>query len=249
MEAPDFGSLVDKYQAFRTGYPPELFARVLAASPAWRPRVLDVAAGTGLSAEGLLPQASLLAGVDIAAPMLRAAPLPHKALARAEALPFRDAAFDLLTCAQAYHWLDPRPALGEFHRVLRPGGAAAVWWKYDAADDPTAMLADEVVQRILGRADVHTPLARGGALPGVVESPFGGWEEQRLDHHVKHTAASYLGYHASREVLRRSAGPQRERVLRELGEALRARHGEAPFEVRMLVRLCLLRKGPKGSRP
>lgn len=245
---PDFGSLVDKYQAFRSGYPPELFARVLAAAPPGPLRVLDVAAGTGLSAEGLRGRAALLAGVDIARPMLRAAPLPHRALARAEALPFRGGAFDLLACAQAFHWLEPLAALREFHRVLRPGGAAAVWWKYDAADDPTAMLADEVVQRLLGRADVHTPLARGGALPGVAESPFGTWEEQRFHHQARHTSASYVGYHASREILRRSAGPERERVLAELEEALRARHGQAAFEVRQVVRLCLLRRGPSAGK-
>lgn len=247
---PDFGSLVGPYQAFRTGYPQVLFTRLLAAAPPGPLRVLDVATGTGLSVEGLVPRAARLVGVDIAAPMLRQAPVPHRALARAEALPFRAGAFDLVTCAQAFHWMDPPAALAEFHRVLAPGGLLAVWWKYDAADDPAAMLADGIVQRILGRADVHTPLARGGELPGVAASPFGGWEEQRFHHSVRHTVDSYVGYHGSREILRRSAGAQRGAVLAELERALRARHGQAPFEVRMLDRLCLLRKErPKGSSP
>lgn len=239
---PDFGSLVGAYASFRSGYPPELFARVLAAAPPGPLRVLDVATGTGLSAEGLAPRAARLVGVDLAAAMLRRAPLPHRALARAEALPFRAGAFDLLTCAQAFHWMDHPAALREFHRVLAPGGLAAVWWKYDAADDPAAVLADAIVRRTLGRADVHTPLARGGDLPGVAASPFGAWEEQRFHHAVRHTVASYVGYHASREILRRSAGAQRGAVLAALEQALRERHGEGAFEVRMLDRLCLLRK-------
>jgi len=41
----------------------------------------------------------------------------------AEALPYDDASFDVLLCTQALEHLDePWTAVGEFHRVLRPGG-------------------------------------------------------------------------------------------------------------------------------
>lgn len=42
-------------------------------------------------------------------------------------LPFPDASFDLLVCIQAFHYMaDPKQAVAEFARVLRPGGTAIV---------------------------------------------------------------------------------------------------------------------------
>jgi ubiquinone/menaquinone biosynthesis C-methylase UbiE len=43
--------------------------------------------------------------------------------ADAEALPFDDASFDLVTCRLAFHHFpNPRQAIAEFARVLKPGG-------------------------------------------------------------------------------------------------------------------------------
>jgi SAM-dependent methyltransferase len=49
-------------------------------------------------------------------------------LADGNALPFRDGVFDLVTYAQAWHWLNPATSITEAVRVLRPGGAVAGWW-------------------------------------------------------------------------------------------------------------------------
>ncbi|MDT0323274.1 class I SAM-dependent methyltransferase [Streptomyces millisiae] len=56
--------------------------------------------------------------------------LPAVRLVRADgnALPFTAGAFDLVTYAQAFHWTDPTRAVPEARRVLRPGGALALWW-------------------------------------------------------------------------------------------------------------------------
>lgn len=239
---PDFDSLVQAYGRFRTGYPPELFARVLAAAPPGPLRVLDLAAGTGLGAEGLAPRASRLVACDIAPGMLARNPAADRVLGKAEQLPFRDAAFDLVACAQAFHWMEPRAAFREVHRVLRAPGLAAIWWKYEAAEDPVAQLGDALVTRALGRAAPHTDMARGKVLPGIADSPFREAEEVALRHPVRFTADSYVGYQASRENLRRAAGPERPAILEALRRALRARHGDAPFDVAYADRLCLLRK-------
>jgi SAM-dependent methyltransferase len=49
-------------------------------------------------------------------------------LADANALPFADHSFDLVTFAQSWHWVDLDRAPAEVTRVLRPTGALAVWW-------------------------------------------------------------------------------------------------------------------------
>ncbi|HEY7648457.1 MAG TPA: class I SAM-dependent methyltransferase [Methylomirabilota bacterium] len=92
-------------------------------------RVLDVATGTGLVARGalgVLGEPHCVVGVDPSRGMLREA---RKALAgplvqgRAEALPFRDGLFDMLSMGFALrHVPDLEVAFDEYRRVLKPGG-------------------------------------------------------------------------------------------------------------------------------
>ncbi len=93
-------------------------------------RLLDVATGTGLLARGaarIVGKSGLVIGVDPSRGMLQEAQkaLPSSPLVqgRAEALPFRDAAFDMLTmCFALRHVPDLDVAFREYWRVLKPGG-------------------------------------------------------------------------------------------------------------------------------
>ena len=115
-------------------------ARALALAGQAAPRatrILDVGCGTGRLLADLAGSAgpgaaawrsARLAGVDLARGMCAAAraaaPGAAIAAADAEALPFRDGAFDLLLSTSAFQWLGHLgPALGQCARVLAPGGA------------------------------------------------------------------------------------------------------------------------------
>ncbi len=60
---------------------------------------------------------------------MRAEPLSgiEYRVARADASGLPDQSVDLVTVAQALHWLEPEPFFIEAKRVLAPGGAIAVW--------------------------------------------------------------------------------------------------------------------------
>ncbi len=119
--------LVARYDAYR----PRVHGRVideLASSfpDRRRNRVLDVACGTGHSAEALKSLAPAVFGSDISAAMLARArvraPGVRMARAAAERLPYLSACFDLVTVSMALHWFDTAAFLREAARVLRPDG-------------------------------------------------------------------------------------------------------------------------------
>jgi SAM-dependent methyltransferase len=104
-------------------------------------RVLDVGCGPGHLAIRLAREADLrVTGLDLDPRMIERArgqarramaggqQLPDFIVGDATALPFPDAAFDLVVSTLSmHHWAEPAQGLAEVGRVLRPGGRALVW--------------------------------------------------------------------------------------------------------------------------
>ena len=160
---PQAPNPAEVYESFLV---PHLFtpwARDLVARAQPKPgeRVLDVACGTGIVVREVLPvvgSSGRVAGVDFSPAMLAVARtrVPGGAPvewyeASAEALPFPDAAFDLVLCQQGLQFFPDKPgAIREFRRVLAPGGrvALSVWRTLE--HNPVHEAMNEVVVRHLG---------------------------------------------------------------------------------------------------
>lgn len=95
-------------------------------------RVADIACGTGILADRIANELhpGEVYGVDLSDGMLAQAkartPDVHWRKGPAEHLPFEDATLDAVVTTSAFHFFDQPAALREFHRVLAPGGLAAV---------------------------------------------------------------------------------------------------------------------------
>src|SRR4029077_5071921 len=98
--------------------------------------VLDVATGAGHTAYAFAPHVARVWASDITDEMLalvrgeiakRKLANMRTTHAKAEALPFEDAVFDLVTCRIAPHHFDSIPDfLGEVHRTLKTNGMVAL---------------------------------------------------------------------------------------------------------------------------
>jgi ubiquinone/menaquinone biosynthesis C-methylase UbiE len=113
---------------------PPLHARIVERIGIHAHSALDVGCGAGLSTRHLA--ADRVVGVDPFADMIqwgpRVAPAASFAVARAEALPFRDGTFDLITAAGSLNYADPARAFPELRRVLTATGTLMV---YDFSQD------------------------------------------------------------------------------------------------------------------
>ncbi|MER7462551.1 class I SAM-dependent methyltransferase [Streptomyces sp. NPDC097981] len=209
IRARSFDTAAPLYSANRPGYPEELFdaLEVLAGRPLRGARVADVGAGTGI-ATGLLHArgADVVAvepGDGMAAEFLRTNPRIPLVRGDGDRLPLVTAGFDLLTYAQAWHWTDPARSVPEARRVLRPGGALALWWN---DMDPAVPWIAEQDERIRALFNADGATFRG--LPARLDFTTREvrWSRRipldvHLANHASHSAFLMLGPAGTREFL------------------------------------------------
>lgn len=210
-----FSAGAAEYARVRPNYPPALFSWLALQAPA-RDLAWDCATGSGQAAVALAEHVRQVWATD-ASPEQIAHARPHPrvcyGVATAERSGLADRSVDLVTVAQALHWLDLPSFYAEVQRVLRPGGVLAVWGYGDPVlqnpelDAALAHFNHEVV-------GPFWPTERQLLLRGYRDLPFPfaelatpGWElraELTLDH-----LASYVGTWSSTSRFRaaRAADP------------------------------------------
>ncbi|PWI17211.1 SAM-dependent methyltransferase [Streptomyces sp. Act143] len=159
--AHSFNAAAAQYAANRPSYPPALFDAIedLAGRPLAGARVADVGAGTGIATALLHARGADVIAVEpgdgMAAQFRRSHPGIPIVRGNGNTLPLAAASVDFLTYAQAWHWTDPRLAAPEALRVLRPGGALALWWNISPLDVP--WIATQAERMAASFSDIATP--------------------------------------------------------------------------------------------
>ena len=145
------------YEKGRPGYPAAAIDRLVRECGIdERSTVVDVGAGTGKFTRLLFARTANVVAVEpvgaMRAAFTRNFPGAGVLDGTAEAIPLPDGSADVVTVAQAFHWFDPRPALDEFSRVLRPGGWLALIWNTRDLTVPWLAAINELMNRLAGDA-------------------------------------------------------------------------------------------------
>jgi len=161
------------YEELRPEYAPEAVAWVAercGIGPG--SRVVDLAAGTGR-----LSGAFLQLGVDVIAvepaANMRAVleelfPAVRAIVAAAESIPIDDGVVDAVVVGNAFHHFERVEAMSEIHRVLRPGGALAVFWAWPVEEEQL---------RIPGMREIYEAI-EGTRAESTIKAAHRSWAEQ-----------------------------------------------------------------------
>jgi len=138
--ALSFDVAAAQYAASRPSYPAALFDCIekFSSCRLAGARVADVGAGTGIATVLLQERGADVVAVEPGEAMADEfhQVLPGVPIVRGDgnALPLAEASCDLITYAQSWQWTDPDRSVPEALRVLRAGGALAIWWNTTAFD-------------------------------------------------------------------------------------------------------------------
>lgn len=129
----------DDYFRYRPGYP-ETSVRWIKAQCTGE-NVVDIGAGTGIFTKILLNFFNSVSAIEPNADMRRNFQifLPDTPClsGTGEATGLPDDSVDLITAAQAFHWMDEEKFKAEAMRILRPGGKVAIIWNTALKSDFT----------------------------------------------------------------------------------------------------------------
>ena len=124
-----FSKQSDLYARYRPTYPKELYDHILPfvkeKNIAW-----DCATGNGQAAVVLAEHFKKVIATDISAAQIEKASLKDNIeylVCPAESTPFEENTFDLVTVAQAYHWIKWDEFKNEVTRVCKPRAVIAIW--------------------------------------------------------------------------------------------------------------------------
>ncbi|MFK2873334.1 class I SAM-dependent methyltransferase [Dyella lipolytica] len=185
-----FSDRVADYVRYRPDYPSAMLdwlRDTYGVDASWR--VADVGAGTGISSKMFLDAGHTVIAVEPNAAMRQAAETWlgdnsrfHAVDGRADATTLADDSVDLVSVAQAFHWFDPAATRREFHRILRKGGLAAIYWNSRRLTSTPFLRGYEALLQTHG-TDYTSVAERYGDEPRMREWFGEGWRgTAQFDH-------------------------------------------------------------------
>ena len=150
-----FSDRVENYVNYRPSYPKEIIPFLEKYYDLSRnKRIADIGSGTGIFSELFLNSGYQIIGIEPNELMRKAAEIKLSNYSgftsrnhRAEQTGLRTHSLDMITVAQAFHWMEPIQTKKEFFRILKPGGHVVLAWNVRLKHTPFLQGYHELKQK------------------------------------------------------------------------------------------------------
>lgn len=240
--AESFGEVAELYERARPSYPPALVDELLRGDPR---RVLDVGCGTGKAGSLFLERGCEVLGVEVdprMAQIARESGLEVE-VSRFEMWEPAERRFDLVICAQAWHWIDPRLGAAKAAAALVEQGRIGVFWNIgDPPADVRALLAPIYARLEPALENYSVVLGNAGGRVGQTLSDmdasgvFGRAEVSTFSWCQAYRTAEWLDFISTHSDHQALEPERRKRLLAAVGEAIDRLGGslEVPYEASLV---------------
>lgn len=208
-----FNALAEQYDAYRPHYPSDaLLFLVTLGELDKESDIADIGTGTGRIALELAKYVRLVYAVDTANVMLEQLQVSAEKEglsnirtieAPGETTGLVGESLDLVTIAQAFHWMDKRAALVEANRILKSKKNLVLLW------NQTTNTTDKYYAEIVALTKRYNPAYHGGSdirstdFPDHIETAklFGPIERYTFPFQLHYTTESYVGFLLSKSYI------------------------------------------------
>jgi len=222
-----FGAVADEYDRVRPRYPDALVDAVV--ERAGIGRALEIGCGTGIATVPFAGRGMEITAVEPSAAMAavarrRLAAFPRVRIEESEfeAWSAPPEPFDLVFCAQAWHWITPEARYGKAPSLLRDGGYLAVFANIVTSDLPEAQAAYArwAPERFTDRGPAPSVEERIARLLDPMRARFREVEVLRWPWSRRFTAAEYVRLIATYSDHATVPEPRRTALLDAIAEAI-----------------------------
>lgn len=220
-----FSDRVDNYVKYRPSYPQAIVAYLRETIHLNRKSAIaDIGSGTGIFTEILLKHGFTVTGVEPNEAMRQAGEnyLSHfhhftSRDGRAEATGLPDHSIDLVTAAQAFHWMEPAATRKELFRILKPGGHVLLVWNVRLLDTPFLKAVDDLKRQ---RGKNYDAIHGSHADEPSIQSFFApaGIRQKSFRHDQIMDYDALLGQMLSSSYMPQEGQPGYEDMIADLGE-------------------------------